>query len=567
MPAKPRRSRYRRPRSRLAWLVPAWTAVIVATGILSGSPAQAGPVRAARAVPAATAAVLVRQAGAAMTAPSDTGASNVINLGTGGWRVASSANAPRSGAVISEPGFDAGSWLPVRNDDAGAPGTEVEALLQNGVCPGDPGLHVNQSSDSRQSVFYGVNMKTCYGYMSHVGADTVPMFDVPWWWRTGFRAPLARGGTAQLVVNGVVGAAAVWVNGHELAGPATVTGAYPRFTFPVTGLLRAGINTVAIEMQPNNPDKMYTLDDVDWNQIPPDNNTGIQFPVQLQLDAPLAGGNAHLIEVNNAHLTSSALTIKADISNGTQAAQSGTFGAAIVAPGRAGRVIVVSSPVTVAAGATQTVTLRPDRYPALRIAHPSLWWPYQMGGQPLYTLVTWVSQHGRVLNSTQEQFGIRTVTSYLTGKSPMAPAGTRVFTINGRRFVVRGGGFSPNIFLHYSAADIARQIVLMKGLGINTLRLEGHIMPDNFFTQMDRAGILINAGFQCCDAWQLPYSGRGVTSEDYRLLKLSALTLAERLRNHPSVDSFQWSDNPPIPEQEKVSLAGFRQGDFDAPLI
>ena len=28
---------------------------------------------------------------------------------------------------------------------------------------------------------------------------------------------------------------------------------------------------------------MFTLDDVDWNQIPPDNNTGIQFPVQLQV--------------------------------------------------------------------------------------------------------------------------------------------------------------------------------------------------------------------------------------------------------------------------------------------
>jgi hypothetical protein len=28
---------------------------------------------------------------------------------------------------------------------------------------------------------------------------------------------------------------------------------------------------VAIQMQPNDPNKMYTVDDVDWNQIPPDN--------------------------------------------------------------------------------------------------------------------------------------------------------------------------------------------------------------------------------------------------------------------------------------------------------
>jgi exo-1,4-beta-D-glucosaminidase len=586
MPANPRNFRWRpaRRRHRRAWRRgPGWAAAVVSAAVLTASPAQAGAGQAGTAQAGATlarqpglartAAVLVRQAGAALASPADTGASNVVNLGGPGWRVASSATAPQPGAVISRPGFNASSWLPVRNDDAGAPGTEIEALLQNGVCPGDPRLHVNQSSDSPDSVFYGTNMKTCYGYMNRIGADTVPEFDVPWWWRTDFRAP-PRGGhgevggsSTQLIVNGVVGAAAVWVNGHELARPTTVTGAYTRFSFAITGLLRRGTNTVAIKMQPNNPDKMYTIDDVDWNQIPPDNNTGIQFPVQLQTSAPLSDGNAYLTEANNAGLTSSALTIKADVSNPGGQVRRGTFGAAVVTPGRGHRVIVVAQPVTVKPGGTQTVTFSPASYPALRIANPSVWWPYQMGSQPLYTLVTWVSEHGQVLNSTHEQFGIRTVTSYLTGKSPKAPAGARVFTVNGRRFVVRGGGFSPNLFLHYSAGDIARQIVLLKSLGLNTLRLEGHLMPNGFFTQMDRAGILVNAGYQCCDAWQLPYNGRGVTNADYRLLELSALTLGELLRNHPSVDSFQWSDNAPIARQEKVSLAGFTQAGFDDPLI
>ncbi len=359
---------------------------------------------------------------------------------------------------------------------------------------------MNQRSDSRDSVFYAANMKKCYGYMNRIGPVTVPRFAVPWWWRTDFRLRPRAGRRAELIVNGVVGAAAVWVNGHRLATPATVTGAYTRFAFDVTGLLRHRANTVAIEVQPNNPDKMFTLDDVDWNQIPPDNNTGIQFPVQLQVAGPLADGNAHVIEHNAPGLASSALTVRADITNSAGTASNGRFGAAIVAPGRAGPVAVVSRAVTIPAHATRTVTLRPASYPALRIDRPRVWWPYQMGGQPLYTLVTWISRNGRVLNSTHEQFGIRTVTSYLTGKSPAAPAGARVFTINGRRFIVRGGGFSPNLFLHYSAADIARQVVLLRNLGVNTLRLEGHLMPDDFFTQMDRAGILVNAGYQCCDA-------------------------------------------------------------------
>jgi hypothetical protein len=49
---------------------------------------------------------------------------------------------------------------------------------------------------------------------------------------------------------------------------------------------------------------MFTLDDVDWNQIPPDNNTGIQFPVQLAVDGGLTGSNAHVVENKTANVTS-----------------------------------------------------------------------------------------------------------------------------------------------------------------------------------------------------------------------------------------------------------------------
>ena len=132
-------------------------------------------------------------------------------------------------------------------------------------------------------------------------------------------------------------------------------------------------------------------------------------------------------------------------------------------------------------------------FSGLTINHPKVWWPYQLGAQPLYTLTTSVSQHGKTLNSTSETFGIRNVTSYLAGSSPAEPPGARAFKINGVPIVIRGGGFSPNLFLHYSTADIARQIALMKNMGVNTIRLEGHIMPSEFFQQMDQAGILVDA--------------------------------------------------------------------------
>jgi len=500
------------------------------------------------------------------------GSSDIINLGAGGWKVQSSAVATQSGAQISTPGFGTSTWLPVTNDDAGAPGTEIEALVQNGKCPGDTALQpVNQNPDGPGSIWFSDALKSCYGSMSTIGPDTVARFDVPWWWRTDFTPGLRSGQTATLIVNGVVGAANVWVNGHEVATSATVTGAYTKFTFNITSLAVSGTNSLAIEVSPNNPQAMFTLDDVDWNQIPPDNNTGVQFPVQLQVDGTLSDGNARVVEKNAADLSSSALTVKSDVTNNTSSAQTGTVTATVTPPGAAGSAwasghggtpVTVSQSVTIPAHTTQTVT-----YPGLTIAHPQVWWPYQLGGQPLYTLATSVSQSGTVLGSTTETFGIRTVTSYLTsGTSQGAPSGARAFKINGVPIVIRGGGFSPNLLLHYSSADIGRQIALMKNMGLNTIRLEGHLMPADFYQQMDAAGILINAGYQCCDAWEL--QGSGLTSSaDYAIMANSAGAIAQTLRNHPSVFSFQWSDQPPLAEQESVTLTAFAQQDFDDPVI
>jgi exo-1,4-beta-D-glucosaminidase len=419
---------------------------------------------------------------------------------------------------------------------------------------------VNQSSDSRHSVFFSDNMRKCYGYMDRIGADTVPRFDVPWWWRTNFTPGLRAGQHATLIVNGVIGSANVWVNGHRVATSAVVTGIYTRFSFNITGLVRRGTNSLAIEVNPNDPDTMFTVDDVDWNQIPPDNNTGIDSPVQLEVDGALSDGNAHVLQHDSANLSRSVLTVKMDITNHTRTPQTGEVAANITAPsGRRG--LGASGSVTVPANSTKTVV-----FAGLTIHHPRVWWPYQLGAQPLYGLVTSVSQHGRTQNTTSETFGIRTVTSYLTGSSPAEPAGARAFKINGVPLVIRGGGWSPNLFLHYSAANTAKQIALMKNMGVNAIRLEGHIMPENFFEQMDRAGILVNAGYQCCDGWQLQQSKLN-SPADFKIMRLSALTIGENLRNHPSVFSFQWSDSHPKRKQEAVSLAAFRQADFQDPLI
>ncbi|MBO0773099.1 MAG: hypothetical protein J2P35_16715, partial [Actinobacteria bacterium] len=238
-----------------------WAAVAVLAAPLAwlGSSAPvagqpAGPPAGQPAAVPGAGAVSLAAAAAPAGSPADTGASDIANLGASGWQVQSSATATQGGAQISAPGFSTAGWLPVSNDDAGAPGTEIEALAQNGKCPLDPALQpVNQGSSGPASIYFSDNLQQCYGFMSKLGADTVSEFSVPWWWRTDFTASPQSGQYQTLIVNGVIGSADVWLNGTEVATSGQVTGAYTRFTFNVSSLIRAGTNSLAIEVRPDNP--------------------------------------------------------------------------------------------------------------------------------------------------------------------------------------------------------------------------------------------------------------------------------------------------------------------------
>ncbi|HEY2652267.1 MAG TPA: hypothetical protein VGI50_10125, partial [Solirubrobacteraceae bacterium] len=467
---------------------------------------------------------------------------DVTTLGLGGWQVQSTARASQPGSAISRRRFATGSWLHVHPDDAGAVGTEVGALVQTGHCP---------------DVFFSTNMKACFGYMSQIGPDTIRRFAVPWWFRTTFSSHLGPAQHAQLIINGVVGEADVWLNGTRIATRSTVQGDYTRYTLDVTRLVRAGTNALALKLYPNDPNTMFTLDDVDWMQIPPDNNTGIQFPIQLHTSGALALSDAHVVQHDAPDLSKATLTIKGVVTNESTTRQRGTVNALVSIGGFGAG---VAKPIRLAPHTSRTIRLK------LVISHPQVWWPYQMGSQPLYRLTMSVDERRQRPDTESETFAIRTITSRLVGPSPLAPNGSRQFLVNGTPFIFRGGGWAEDLFLRYSAANTAAQIAMIKNLGLNGFRTEGKQMPQDFYEQMDRAGILIDAGYQCCDAWQLQDS-KLTTDHDFQVLHNSARTIGENLRNHPSVLNFSWSDNNPIPRQEAVSLNGFRQADFQDPLI
>ena len=74
--------------------------------------------------------------------------------------------------------------------------------------------------------------------------------------------------------------------------------------------------------------------------------------------------------------------------------------------------------------------------------------------------------------------------------------------VNGKQILIRGGGWSPDMFVHQDPRRWEDDFRYVRGMNLNTVRLEGKLMDDHFFRLADRYGILVMAGWCCCDHWE-----------------------------------------------------------------
>ncbi|WP_081686186.1 glycoside hydrolase family 2 protein [Candidatus Solirubrobacter pratensis] len=467
------------------------------------------------------------------------------------WQVVSSAIATDPGDGLSQPGYSTTGWLPVKTNDANAVGTEVAAQLQNTPASAQCGA---------DNIFYGENITACQGPQpsdAH-GLPGAP-YNVPWWFRTEFTPNLQPGQAATLEVRGIMGQADLWVNGTQVATRAELQGSEPEYTFDITSLIKPGANALALKLYPNDPGAMLTQDFNDWTQTARDQNTGLKYPVRLHVANALQLSDAHVNQKNADDMSSSDLTVKGTVENTTQSPQAGDVDATISSPG-GGADIKLHQALSLAAGETKTVTFDP-----VHLDHPKLWWPYQMGDQPLYGLSIKASQSGATSDVVSKTFGIRTVKTWLSAPGTRAYNGSRWFSVNGKPFVFRGGGMmDQDMFLRYSKERLSNEIALIKAMGLNGLRLEGDDQPDSFYDEMDKAGLLVYGGYLCCNFWE---EGSSWTAKDQETNYRTALTLGRQQRDHPSVIFWSWSDNTPAPAQEAGAIQGFKDADFDIPLI
>jgi exo-1,4-beta-D-glucosaminidase len=496
--------------------------MVATAGVVVGATLTPPPVSAAASPPPPSAAVVAPGPGSAQL--------------TSGWRIQSSAAAGSSGADISRPDYSATGWLPISQ-----PQTLMAGLIENGRYP---------------NVFYSDRLKTV----------PTAQFDGNWWYRDQLTVHPRPGGRTHLIMNGVLGTADLWVNGTKVADRSQLQGAYSRFEYDITPYVRDGANAIALDVAKNDPKTYLSDSQLDWNPHAPDQSTGLRFAPELAQAGPISLRNVHVNQQNAKDLSSSDLTVKADLRNDTATAQHATLRSTITHD--ATRIDVTGS-ADVPARSTRTITLSPAGHRQLHLARPAVWWPYQLGGQPLYHLAASVEAGGQESDRYALDFGIRTVTSYLTPVVPEkthAPAGYRRFVINGVPLVIRGGGWSPDMFMRYSPQNIHDQLAYVKNLGLNTIRFEGNLPPDDMFAQMDRAGILAMTGWQCCDRWEDPIAKWPL--ELPANAANQATRVAQWLRGHPSVFTFfQGSDEAPDAAKEAIYLAAFSAADWQTPQV
>jgi exo-1,4-beta-D-glucosaminidase len=442
------------------------------------------------------------------------------------WAIQSSKEIKSDARTLSTIGFKTDGWYPTS-----VPTTVLAALVANKVYP-DP--------------YYGTNINNLPGiipYPKREMPDGSP-FKVAWWYRTEFKIPADyKKMHTWLQFHSINYKANIWLNGKLIADTTTIEGAYRLFNLDITKSAMPGENNcLALEIFP--PKKMdLTITWVDWNPTTPDRGMGIWYDVAIRATGDVAIENPQVITKLNLPSTDQAkLTISAELRNVEAKSIKG------ILKGSVGD-ITFSQEVILAPGETKVVSFLPESFPQLAIANPRLWWPHTVGPQNLYDLNLNFDYFGKTTDTKKVRFGIREITTWINDFDKQH---TKVFQVNGRNIVIRGGGYVQDLMLRPSNERIDADLMYAKHMNLNALRMEAPRGSDYLFERCDEEGILLMVGWCCCSAWE---GWKNWTPHTGDVAEASWKNLILHLRNHPSV--FTWlygSDNFPPAEVEKRYL-------------
>ena len=469
---------------------------------------------------------------------SSPGAKMLLN---GDWRIQSSSQIREGGQVLSMAEFPANTWYP-----ATTPSTVLAALVKDEVY---------------QDPYHGKNLRSIPGATYPIGTEAFMLTPMPpespfrssWWYRTEFKVPSSfQGKTIWLHFGGVNYRANVWLNGRQIANSKEMVGTWRVFEFDITkGVLPRTVNTLAVEIFPPQADDL-AITFVDWAPTPPDKCMGIWRDVYLTTSGPVALRDSQVITqldlpaANVAHLTVSSelRNVSARVIHGIL---QGTIGN-----------IHFAQPVDLGPRESKTVRFSPENYRQLNISDPRLWWPAQVGEQNLYSLDIQFAADNVISDHQSIRFGIREVKAEVDRDDHL------VFSINGKKILIRGAGYSFDMLLRSIPERQEAEIQYVRNMNLNSIRMEGKIEDDNFLELCDKYGILVLAGWCCCDQWE---QWTKWTPENYVVAAASLRDQIRRLRSHPSMLTWlNGSDFHAPPQVEEMYITILKENEWPNPF-
>lgn len=171
------------------------------------------------------------------------------------------------------------------------------------------------------------------------------------------------------------------------------------------------------------------------------------------------------------------------------------------------------------------------------IARPRLWGPPPHQQPNLYVAVTTLRRGGRIVDTEETPFGIRTIT-----------ADGRGLLVNGEKIAIHGVNNHHDLGALGAAFNrraAERQLELLRDMGVNALRMSHNPPAPELLDLADRMGFLVVD--EVFDAWQRrkPPLDFHLVFDDWHEPDLRAML--RRDRNHPSV--FMWSVGNEVGEQ------------------
>ncbi len=425
-------------------------------------------------------------------------------------------------------------------------------------CKGEDAAYEATVPSTVAGVLYdnGVYTEAIFQDDTYRSLDRSP-FDKEWTYSKQFPYNGAGGSHAFLLLDGINYYADIFLNGQHLRSRDTTFGVFNRYCIDVTDCLKSS-NNLEIRLARARPGDL-NVGYVDWNPRPLDESMGVWRDVTLAVTGDIRMSDPFVKPVVAEDLSSADLYLSATLTNLSDkpvesrfkgAFEDGTF----------------EIPVTLAPYECREVTVTPKEAPQLHLDKPRLWWCSGLGNPELYHLdIQVLNKDGKVSDADKLTFGVRNITSYIDAH------GYRQFVLNGKKVLLKGAGWTDDIFMRDTHESIERQVQYVKDMNLNLIRFENIWGKDRYVYDMcDKYGILALVGWSCQWEWE-DYCGLPETDGFGCIATPQTMDLAASyfehqvkwLRNNVSVIGWMTgSDRLPHPELEPRYLETYARLDY-----